>query len=394
MASRTSGPMATIALVIYFFMSNHVFVQDLPAITLQREGTGPMSPHGNHRHIHPINTLLVSAALAFLAVSASAQEVAYTTVTRSEFGGAMGQMMKMVPGGDEPTRETTFVKGSLMRTDSDESSTIMNPIDGILSVLQHDERTYYSFSMDEMGEMAAGMAGGMMAPEGGQGWEGQPQFETRISTDRTGRTQEIGGFEAQEVLMTVEMVTQGGGEEEGSTMVLFTQLWLSSDVPGYDAYQAAQAQMAEGFMNSGGGGGLAAAFAQDPGMQDAFKENMKVLKDIEGMPVKTVSAFVTVPNGMEFDVDAALASMDEPLSSGEGGMDMAAAAQDAMRNLGGMFGRRGQKEEEEESGPEVQTVTMRVTSTIEDIRTSGIGDELFQIPEGYRKVDPGIGGIG
>jgi len=355
-----------------------------------------MSPLSTPR---PLRSLLVLAALVLLAAPAAAQEIAYTTVTRGEFGGSMGSMMSMIPGANDPTRETVYVKGSLMRTDSEESSTIVNAAEGIISTLQHDERTYFSLSMEEMAEMAAAMSEGMMGGMGAQGFGGeQPQFQTQFDTETTGRTQDIGGYEAHEVLMTVEMGSGGGGMGMGmgmgggggGSMVLFPQLWISSDVPGYEALQAAQSQMGQQVMRGGGGGGFSAAFASDPRMQQAFEENKDVLKDMEGLALKTVSAFVTVPEGMEFDRDAVLASLDEPLDTG-GGMDAAGGAAAAMKSLGGMFGRRG-GEEEEEAGPQVQTVTMRTISTIEDIRTSGIADDLFTIPEGYTKIDPGIGG--
>ena len=350
-----------------------------------------MSPRGTKAPSRSTRVLLAGAILALLAVPATAQEVAYTTVTRGEFGGSIGQMMQMIPGANDPIRETTFIKGALLRTDTDESSTIVNSVEGILTTLQHDERTYFSLSMEEMAQMGAAMAQGMMGQQGAQGLGEQPSFESQFSTDRTGRTQEIGGYTAEEVLMTIEMISGAAGMEgeEASTMVLFTQLWLSSEVPGYEAYKEAQAAMGEQFMR-GGGGGMAAAFASDPRMQEAFEQNKGALGDLEGLALKTVSTFVTVPAGMEFDAEAILAGMDEPLASGEG-MDAGAAAAAAMKSLGGMFGRRGQEEEDEE-GPQVQSIMMRTISTIEDIRTSGIADDLFQIPEGYTKIDPGMGG--
>jgi hypothetical protein len=304
-------------------------------------------------------------------------------------------MMGMVPGANEPTRETVFVKGTLMRTNSDESSTIIDAAEGVITTLQHDERTYFSLTMEEMAEMVASMSQGMTGGMGAEAWGGQqPQFETQFHTERTGRTQEIGGYEAQEVLMTVSMgsggmgMAMGGGG--GGSMVLLTQLWVSSEVPGYEAYQAAQVQMGQEFMSSRAGQGFAAAFGSDPRMQQAFEENKDALKDLEGLPLKTVSAFVMVPEGMEFDGDAVLASLDEPLATEEGPTDPAAAAAAAMKSLGGILGRGGQQEE---AGPQVQTITMRTISTIEDIRTSGLSDDLFQIPEGYTKINPmGMGG--
>ncbi len=339
--------------------------------------------------------ILFVALLALLpSPPAQAQEVAFTTVSKAEFGGSMGQMMRMVPGAADAVRSSTFVKGSMVRTDSDDSSTIMNAGEGTLTFLQHQEGTYYTLSMEEMAAMAR---------MGGQGVEDYeedaPEFEARFHTERTGRIREVNGFDASEVLMIVEMeppeeVMEGA---EAGRMVLFTQLWLSADVPGYEAYVDAQKEFGAQVMRSGGGQGLAAAFAADPRMAEAVEANQDALKDLEGLTLRSTSVFLTLPPGAELDRDAALASLEGPLPEGGGLGDLAAegaaaAARDAMKNLGGMLGRRNRKNRPQEAAaPQGQSVIMRMTTSMEDFRTGGVSNDLFQVPAGYTEVDPEMG---
>jgi len=371
-----------------------------------------MRSHGPLNMILRGASLLTLAVLAFLALQptpAAAQSLSYTTVTRGEFGGSMGQMMQMIPGAQDASRESTFIKGTLRRADGDGTSTITDLAEGRFTYLQHDEESWYSFSMDEMVErreeaMAGAMAGAGMNPY--QQYQAdpasEPRFEIRFSTERTGRSESFDGYSADEVLMIVEMVPREEaieeGEELGST-ILFTQSWVSSDFPEYEALQEARAQMGQQFM-AGGGGDMAAsfqaAFAQDPKMQEAFERNAEEMKAMDGIAVKTVSSFVMVPHGMEFDREAVLAGLDQPLASGGEnllGQAAAAGARDAMKSLGGMLGRRRQQqpEPEEEATPRVQTIIMRMTSTIEDVRTDALSDEIFRPPANYREIDPGFG---
>ena len=104
----------------------------------------------------PRRTFFTSlAALLFLGLAVgvptlTAQGVSYSTVTKGEFGGSLGTLMRLVPGANEETRETTHIQGGFLRTDSDESSTIMNVGEGRFTTLEHPEKSFFSFTLEEM----------------------------------------------------------------------------------------------------------------------------------------------------------------------------------------------------------------------------------------------------
>jgi hypothetical protein len=334
-----------------------------------------------------------------------AQDLSYTTVTKVEFGGAMGMMMQMVPDTQQDMSQTVYIKGNLMRTDDDDTSTITDMAEGRFTHLDHGSRTWYSVTLAQMQEQMEQareqMAQSPEYPGAAMPPTEEGSFEIRMSTDRTGRKRDFDGYSAEQVLITMEMVpTSPEAVEAADTtgkMVLFTELWISNDFPGAEAYQAAQERMGEAFME-GGGAGMAGAMSQammgNPDMKKAMEQNREEMKNVEGVAVRTVTQFVSVPAGMEFDPDAVLTAEDQPLPTSEM-PSVADAAKEAAggalgRRLGGLLGRRNQEREEPETptGPTTQSITMRSISTIQEINTGSLPDDLFQPPPDYTERQP------
>ena len=356
-----------------------------------------------HRSCRYGATAAVFALSLIIPSMASAQDLTYTTVTRVEFGGTMGMMARMVPDMESETQQTVFLKGSQMRTDDGDTSTIFDVTEGRYTMVEHPSRTYFTTTLGQMQEQMEQTRErmGRESPMVGQGPPPGASFEFEVSMDRTGETRSFDGYTAEQVLLTMEMVPASPEAEEAAAAmgrtVLFTEMWLSSDFPGADAYRRAQEEMGEAFMAGGGGemaGAMAQAMAGNPSFQEAMEKNMAEMKDMEGVPVRTTTHMVSVPAGMEFDAEAVLAAADQPLESVEM-PSMADAAREAARGalgrrMGGLLGRRNQEEEEprEPEAPAAQTITMRSVSTLQDIRTESLSADLFQPPAGYEERQP------
>lgn len=183
-------------------------------------------------------------------------------------------------------------------------------------------------------------------------------------------------------------------------MVLFNELWLSSDFPGLAAIQEAQAKAAQEMMEeiqAGVAGALQQAFASDPRMQEAFERSAQEMEELDGLAVRTISSFVLLAPGVELDRDVILASVDQPLSSGAGDVMAGAAAagareaaRGAVRGLTrGILGRRQEEPapEQPEAGP-AQTIVMRTTSVVDDVGTAALSPDLFKPPTDYTERKP------
>lgn len=368
--------------------------------------------------------LCIGALVLFLsgiqgAAGVHAQDVSYTTAAKVEFGGGLGTLMRMVPGAQDEQRVTTHLKGALMRTDMDESSSIINAAEGRFTEIEHPGKTFYTYTLEEMmAALSAGMAGAEAEVTQAEAAKAEAQdeedpeitFEVKVSTERTGRTMEIGGFPAEQflVIMQVIPVTEEMIQEEADSgsLAVLSELWISRDFPGWEELRKAQEEMATQAMSEAGVGGQAGAIQQalasDPRMKEAFEKNMEVMKEMDGLAVKTVTSFVVVPPEQELNKDEVLAMSDQPISEGVGGV-LAGAASDAakkeaadqargaVRNLTrGLLGRRGNQEEEAPAAVEVprQAILMRMTSTVQDIKTGPLPAELFQPAPDYVQKDP------
>ena len=338
---------------------------------------------------------------------AAGQDLTYTTMTRAEFAGALGTLMRLVPGAQDPSREVVYMKGALMRIDEEKTSTIMDLAEGRFTHLDHEQKAFYTFTMAELqAEMAAAVEGlELEQPEDvPAGEDPEVTFDVRLSTERTGRRMSFDGYSAEQVLMVVEVVPRStdpaAAQEEAGSMVLFNELWLSSDFPGLAAIQEAQAKAAQEMMEeiqAGVAGALQQAFASDPRMQEAFERSAQEMEELDGLAVRTISSFVLLAPGVELDRDVILASVDQPLSSGAGDVMAGAAAagareaaRGAVRGLTrGILGRRQEEPapEQPEAGP-AQTIVMRTTSVVDDVGTAALSPDLFKPPTDYTERKP------
>jgi hypothetical protein len=324
-----------------------------------------------------------------------AQDVRYETVTRVELAGAAGTAMRLAArlgGGSMETVETTYISGRRMRSDQDRQSTILDLEDGRMTYLDHESRTYWSYTFEEMLEaMRRGAAdvaatGDAARRETGDA-DAEVHLDFRISVDAAGR-ERIGGYNADRFFVTMAAEGQAAPEpghamEQAGTFVVLTEILSSTDAPAFAATRAFTDASAGDIAASASAlmDGIAAALADDPRMKVAFEQAASEAQKIDGMAMRTVTRFVTVPPGLEFDRQAAV-----EVQSGGG---VAAAAGRAA--LGGLRARAaaaaGRQQAEPEPGETLRQATiLTVTSEVRNMTTTRVDPGIFEIPAGYRQV--------
>lgn len=337
-------------------------------------------------------TRLVVAAVAACALTSQleAQDIQYETVTRVDFAGAAGAAMRVAArlgGGSTETIETTYIKGRKMRSDADQTSSIIDLDAGSVTMLDHQARTYTTFTFDEMLQRAretGQQVSESRREEMGQGGtEGRMDF--RFSVDRGNERQRVAGYDADRFFLTIEAeaeaVPEGGTEmEKAGTLVVLTDMWTSKDIPVVQALSAFEDVSAQRVAEASAAitEGFAAAFADDPRIEVAFQQSMEEARKIEGMAVKSVTHFVTVAPGKRFDRNL----ITNPKPSGP-----SLAQQAGRAALGGLMGRLGGRraaEPEPAAEEEPTQVTLfTVTSEVRNVKTTSLDDSLFEIPAGY-----------
>jgi hypothetical protein len=352
--------------------------------------------------IMSVTALVCSAAAVMLAMpsSVAAQDVQYETVTKLDMPGAMGTAMRLAArmgGGSTETVETTYIKGRRMRTDSDDSSTIIDLEAGRFITLDHKAKTYVSMTFDEMLELTRAQAEQLKSgvrEEGPADAESQVNF--RFAVDATNERQQISGYNAARVFLTMEAEGEFTPEgetrrEQAGTLVVLTDMWTSKDVPAFAALSTFNDASAQRFATQGSAmaEAMAAAFAGQPNMKVAFEQSAEQARKVDGMPIRTVTRFISVAHGQKFD--RAMATDPKP-EAGPGVAQQAGRA--ALGRLGraaaAAAGGRQQQQQQAEPGQAqaemTQATLMTVTSEVRNISSRTLDAALFEVPAGYRAV--------
>jgi hypothetical protein len=339
--------------------------------------------------------LLVCAALPWLAPAAAGQDVRYTTVSKGEFGGALGRWMKLF-GGSSDMQEVTSIKGGKLRTDTEDNSTVLDLDAGALTWMDHESRTYatmtFAQAVERANAMMKDMEDSVAAARADMEEARKPEnvrYEVRFSTDRPGKTATIAGYGAEQVFLQVEIEaipirqpdeTEEEANQRAGTLVVLSEQWLSTAFPGYAARQAQAEKWAEAL------GGTEApskemvqAYQFDPRIQEGFEKLAEELKGIEGEALRGVTHVVGVPHGVTFDRAAVLRDANKKLTDDVAG----AAANEAKKAVSGITGGLfGKKKEAEPPRPQQATI-MRLRTEVTECSTAALADAVFAVPAGY-----------
>ena len=334
-----------------------------------------------------------AALAAFAAASpTAAQDVQYETVTKVDFAGAAGTAMRIAArlgGGSTETVETTYIKGRKMRTDGDAVSTLIDLDAGRVTLLDHQAKTYSTFTFEQMAQRAREAAAAAQDRREVNGQDGaEAEIEFRFSVDPANERQRVAGYDAERFFLTMEAeaeaVPEGQTEkEEAGTLVVLTDMWTSRDIPVLQARSAFEDPSARQVAEAGAAitEGFAAAFADDPRLKVAFEQSMSEARKIEGMAVRTVTSFVSVAPGVAFDRAQVIA----PRAAGPNLAQQAGRA--AMGGLMGRLGRRAAPADPAAAAEPTQATILSVTSEIRNVKAGAVDPSMFEVPAGYRPAE-------
>ncbi len=355
--------------------------------------------------MYALRPILATAALTALVAGApifpaTAQDVRYATVSKVELGGSLGRVMRLVAGFGDPIRETLSISGTRMRTDGDDQATIMNADDGTITYLDHETKTYWTMDVTEM---FAGLGQAFAGPDRALAAEVEAEveveadaaptadsvhYEIHISTDRTGKTEHVAGYPAEQVFVTVEIEGEEYSEEGDSmvrgSMYVLSELWISQEFPGHVAEQAFReawaARLSEAYqLPEEDARDMEAVFAHDPRLREGLEQLEAEMGELRGATLRSVSHFVVVPDGVEFDREAVLRDADRSLAADVG----QAVARGALAGARRRLGRFGRGNREPEKPKPQQAVVMRIKIEVEDVEVGTLADELFEPPPDY-----------
>lgn len=351
----------------------------------------------------------VASAVAFLLVPAVAlaQGVRWESTGNVEFGGALGLIARRA--GSSDVRSTYALQSGRWLIDSESSGTIYNYGAGTFTIIDHEDRTYFTTSLSDVAQALEARAAeardridearAEAGSDAGTTEQAEVDLEVNVSVDRPGDRQTVEGYEAERFIITVEIggeaASAGEGPMAGGSMVLLNDVWTRRDFPAdrlrREMFEANPAWADPEELRQAGAG-IQEAFAFDGRIEVAMNASAAELEQVGGHALLSRTSLVLVPPGATLDQVADFAAYDQPLGLDVKGAAAAAgndAAADAVRGALGRlgFGKKQEDEEAKQPAP-VQTVIMRLTDRVTAVEEGDLPPHTFQPPAGYQERTP------
>jgi hypothetical protein len=306
-----------------------------------------------------MKTATLCALMLAACLSASA-DFSYTSTMKTT-GGSMAAMMGAA--GDRTT--TVSWKGQKMVTVSGTTSTIIDVDSQTVTTINNTQKTWTVKTFSDL----VGTAGA--------------NTDVSVDVKETAQKKTVNGFNASEVLVTMNMDMEMGRGGMSMKLQLELDMWISSEVPGAADLHAFYRKNAASFPWS--------AMMADSGnqsVQKAIAQVQRKLADLDGIPVQQIlrvkpaggAQTAQAPQMPQMtpaqaaQMQAAMAKMQDMAKQGGPG---AAAAQQMMAGMGAMNGAPAGG-----AAPALIELTVDYSS----FSSASVPDSLFSIPDGYKQI--------
>jgi len=245
---------------------------------------------------------------------------------------------------EAPTKH--YLKGQKMLTDNGRTTTIMDFDAQTITTVNNADKTYRVRNFSELGPAGA-------------------EIGVQADVKSTGQKKTVNGFNASEVVMTMQADTTAS--RGPMKMQMEVHLWVSPDVPGVQELRAFYKRNLSKFpwaaMAQGGG---------NPSLQKAMADLQRKMAELDGIPVLESIKIGGGGGGMSDAQSAQMAQARARLEEmqKQGGQQAQMAAQ-ALARMGAASGGSG----------------METVIESSNFSTASIPDSVFAIPAGYRQAE-------
>ena len=329
--------------------------------------------------------IVAFAGIMTLAASTAFADFTYQETTKIT-GGALisamkvaGVFSKQARQMGEPMQSTVAVKGDRLVHRSKIHASVIDLASQTITSIDLEKKTYSVMTFEEMKQALEQMAQKMQQKKADQ-----PDLKYKVSVDKTGKTKQINGFEAKEMILKMEMEGTDKKSGQSGSMVVTADTWIAPSVPGYAEVREFYKKMAEKIHWTPSGGMFATRPDVAEGMAEVYKESAK----LDGMPV-----FQTMTMGGEgtapVDASSAPAAQQQPQAERP---SIGGALGGA---LGGKFGLGRKKNQDPPAQAPASSggtasasgVLIEMTTEMNDFSSNAVDASLFEIPAGFKKVD-------
>jgi hypothetical protein len=295
-------------------------------------------------------------------------------------GGMMASMMRVAgvfsKQAREPIRSTVAVKGDKLMHRSANHASVIDLGSQTITSIDLQKKQYSVMTFDEMKQMLDQMSQKMK-----QNDKGEMSF--KVSANSTGKAKQVAGFDAKEMVLTMEM--EGKDKESGQKggMTVITDMWIAPGVPGYQEVRDFYKRMAQKISWTPGGN----MFMQNPQLSQGMAEVYKEVSKVDGVPVQqniTMGASGTTqqPSDGSAPPQQQPAAERPSVGSALGGA------------LGGKFGIGRKKTSSDQPPPSNASgggqnpgSLLEMTTELSSFSSDAVDPSQFEVPAGFKKVD-------
>ncbi len=321
---------------------------------------------------------LAMAGAAPLMADFSYQETA--TIT----GGALMSMMKVVgvfsKQAREPIVSTISVKGNRMVHKSAQQASVTDLDSETITTIDFQKKTYSVMTFEEMKQMLQQMSEKMK-----QNDQGQVNF--KVSANATGKSKQVSGMDAKEMIVKMEMEATDAKSGQTGTMNITSDMWIAPNVTGYQEVRDFYRRMSEKINWTPGGNMFMANPQVAKGMAEVYKEMSK----LDGVPVEQQISMGGMPagEGAGGQQQQAQQQQEQPQERPSLGGALGGA-------LGGRFGlgrRKTSSEPKQNDGAAAQGggqpgSLIEMTSVMSGFSNAAVDIGAFSVPSGFKQVQP------
>lgn len=291
---------------------------------------------------------VLSISVLVLVMGVARADFSYTSTTKSA-GGMAGGMT-----GDRVTKH--FFKGNKMKIDNGDTAIILDFDAQTVTHVDNKQKTYTVTPFSQIGSQVN---------------EGVKKSGAEISVDvkETGQRKNINGFNAHEVIMSMDM-DSAQSRQAGMKMRMEMDMWISSEVPG-----AAEARAF--YQKNAGRFPWAAIMHSGQSMPNGMVELQRKIATMNGVPVLQVVRMKSVGSeGQMADAQQKMAKACAQLEEmkAKGGQQATMAEQ--------MMTRMNCK-----SGGGATGSLFEVTTESSGFSGGSVPESTFAIPAGYKQVE-------
>jgi len=306
-------------------------------------------------------------------------------------GGMMLGLMKVAgvfsKQAREPIHSTVSVKGDRMVHHSQTHASVIDLASQTITSIDMQRKTYSVMTFDEFKQMMDQMSQRMQKNDKGE-------MNFKVSADSTGKTKQVAGLEAKEMVLKMEMegTDQQSGQKGGMTIT--TDMWVASGVTGYNEVRDFYKRMAEK-VNWAPGGNM---FMTNPNAAKGMAEVYKEVAKLDGVPVQQ---FITM--GVQGQPGAAPADGSAPAAQPPQQQQQPPAERPSVGGalggaLGGRFGlgkkksqpadQPAQSSSQSPSSASGSGSLLEMTTELSGFSSNAVDDAQFAVPSGFKKVEP------